>query len=147
MNKRVLLDYHARNEKDTIKFANESLKYLNRGDTVLLYGDLGSGKTFLTKLYCGLLGVKTEVTSPSFSIINQYPGKYSINHIDFYRLENESELLNLGMDDILNMDSINFIEWPQIIENKINWKHFRIHIEFEHNNPNGRKFKFLKVYD
>ena len=147
MNKSVLMEYHAKNEKDTLEFAKESIKYISQGDTVLLYGDLGSGKTYLTKLFCGLLDVDTEVTSPSFSIINQYQGKFIINHIDFYRLENEGELLNLGMDDILNMDSINFIEWPQIIEGKIDWEHYKIRIDFEQDNPCGRYFKLFRIYD
>jgi tRNA threonylcarbamoyladenosine biosynthesis protein TsaE len=145
MTKKILIEYKAKNETDTIKFARQSLKHFKSGDTILLYGNLGSGKTFLTKKFSQLLGVNFEVTSPSFSIINQYQGDFLINHIDFYRVENKNELLNLGLDDILNMDSINFIEWPQIIENKITWQHYRIYIEFNHNNPNGRFFKLIST--
>lgn len=145
MNERILIDFHAKNETDTYDFVNESVKYINQGDTILLYGDLGSGKTYITKLYGKLLGVNFEITSPSFSIINQYQGKFIINHIDFYRIENTNELMNLGLDDLLNRESINFIEWPQIIEHKINWDHFRIFIEFAKDNINGRYFKLIKV--
>ena len=145
MTKKILIDYIAKNESDTIEFAQQSLKHFNTGDTILLYGNLGSGKTFLTKIFSRLLGIDFEVTSPSFSIINQYQGDFLINHIDFYRVESSNELLNLGLDDILNMDSINFIEWPQIIENKITWPHYRIYIEFNQNNPNGRFFTLISA--
>jgi len=143
MTEKLLIENKAKSESDTKNFASESLIHFKSGDTILLYGDLGSGKTFLTKLYCNMLGFDLEVTSPSFSIINQYQGELLVNHIDFYRVEKSSELLNLGLDDILNMDSINFIEWPQIIESQITWEHFRIYIEFDKENPTGRYFKLV----
>jgi len=143
MTENILIEKKAKDESDTKNFAQRSIKHFKSGDTILLYGNLGSGKTFLTKIFSKLLGVDFDVTSPSFSIINQYQGDLLINHIDFYRIENSNELINLGLDDILNMDSINFIEWPQIIEKQITWEHFRIYIEFDKENPMGRYFKLI----
>jgi tRNA threonylcarbamoyladenosine biosynthesis protein TsaE len=143
MQKELLIEKKAINESETKKFAEQSLKYFQSGNTILLYGDLGSGKTYLTKLFSKMLGVDFEVTSPSFSIINQYQGDVFINHLDFYRVQHRNELLNLGLDDILNMNSINFIEWPQIIENQITWDHYRIYIDFVDKNPSGRNFKLI----
>ena len=145
MIEKVLLENNVKNESGTKDFAIESLKHFKSGDTILLYGDLGSGKTFLTKLYSQMLGVDFEVTSPSFSIINQYQCDIIINHLDFYRVEKSSELHNLGLDDILNMDGINFIEWPQIIEKQITWNHYRVYIEFDEKNPTGRYFKLIDM--
>jgi len=145
MKQEVLIENNAESESDTKEFAFESVKRFKTGDTILLYGDLGSGKTYLTKLYCKILGIEIDVTSPSFSIINQYYGNTNINHLDFYRVHNSKELLNLGLDDILNMDSINFIEWPQIIDKQIAWDHYRIYIEFNDQNPSGRKFKLISM--
>ena len=145
MTEKILIKNKANNESDTKEFARKSIKHFKSGDTILLYGDLGSGKTFLTKIFGQLLGVDFDVTSPSFSIINQYQGDLLINHIDFYRVENSNELLNLGLDDILNMDSINFVEWPQIIEKKITWEHYRIYIDFNNENPTGRFFKLVGI--
>ncbi len=145
MIEKVLIESNVKNESGTKDFAIKSLKYFKSGDTILLYGDLGSGKTFLTKLYSQMLGVDFDVTSPSFSIINQYQGDMLINHIDFYRVEKSSELHNLGLDDILNMDSISFIEWPQIIEKQLTWDHYRIYIEFDEKNPTGRYFKLIGI--
>ena len=145
MEEKILINARVNNESETRDFAIKSLKYFKSGDTILLYGDLGSGKTYLTKLYCNLLEVDYDITSPSFSIINQYQGSVSINHLDFYRVQNNKELLNLGLDDILNMDSINYIEWPQIIEQHIIWDHYRIYIDFVDDNPFGRNFKLINM--
>lgn len=145
MQKELLMEKRATNESDTKTFAERSLKYFQKGDTVLLYGDLGSGKTYLIKLFSKMLGIDFEVTSPSFSIINQYQGEVFINHLDFYRVQHNNELHNLGLDDIFNMNSINFIEWPQIIESQITWDHFRIYIEFVDENPSGRNFKLINM--
>lgn len=145
MEKYILIESKTKNESETKEFATESFKYFTTGDTILLYGELGSGKTYLTKLYCQTLGVDFDVTSPSFSIINQYQGDIFVNHLDFFRVQNTNELYNLGLDDILNMDSINFIEWPQIIEKQITWDHFRIYIEFVDKNSSGRYFKLINM--
>jgi tRNA threonylcarbamoyladenosine biosynthesis protein TsaE len=145
LEKKVVIEIKALNEFDTKRFADESWINFKCRDTVLLYGELGSGKTYLTKLYCRMLGVDFDVTSPSFSIINQYYGNVLINHIDFYRVQNRNELINLGLDDIFNMNSINFIEWPQIIEKQITWDHYRIYIEFVDENPSARYIKLISM--
>ena len=145
MQKELIIEKKAVNESDTKEFAKLSLKHFQSRDTILLYGDLGSGKTYLIKKFSKMLGVDFEVTSPSFSIINQYQGDVFINHLDFYRVQHHNELLNLGLDDIFNMNSINFIEWPQIIENQITWDHYRIYIEFFDENPSGRYFKLISM--
>ena len=145
MQKELIIEKKAVNESDTKEFVKLSLKHFQSRDTILLYGDLGSGKTYLIKKFSKMLGVDFEVTSPSFSIINQYQGDVFINHLDFYRVQHHNELLNLGLDDIFNMNSINFIEWPQIIENQITWDHYRIYIEFFDENPSGRYFKLISM--
>lgn len=145
MKKTILVESQVKNESETNDFVNKSLEYFKSGDSILLYGNLGTGKTYLTKKFCEKLGVNFDITSPSFSIINQYKGSVFINHLDFYRVQNNQELLNLGLDDILNMNSINFIEWPQIIEEYISWDHYRIYIDFIEGNTLGRYFKLIGV--
>lgn len=131
--------------EETKRFAKETVCYFKPGDTILLYGTLGSGKTCLTNYYVQLLGFSTGATSPSFSIINQYEGEVFINHIDFYRIQDQKELYNLGLDDIFNSNNINFIEWPQIIEDRIDWRHFRIYIDIIKSNFEQRSI-YLKKY-
>ncbi|KON28458.1 hypothetical protein AC481_01610 [miscellaneous Crenarchaeota group archaeon SMTZ-80] len=113
------------------------------GDTVLLYGKLGSGKTFLVREYVNLLGITDQVSSPSFSLVNQYHGELIINHIDLYRISDPSELDNLGLDDFWEMYSINFIEWPQLIEERIIWPHFRLYIDTEFRKKSWRRFRLI----
>lgn len=81
---------------------------------VCLMGDLGAGKTTLTQAVCGLLGVKDDVVSPTFSIINVYRGGRAfeeIYHIDLYRIDDVSELDEIGFDEILYSDALVIVEW------------------------------------
>ncbi len=142
----ILLEMKVSDIAGTQQFAEKAVLLFNPGDTILLYGTLGSGKTFLTNIFVRLLGFEIGATSPSFSIINQYEGKVFVNHLDFYRIQDRQELYNLGLDDIFNMESINFIEWPQIIENKIYWDHFRIYIEMDEKHYTKRVFKLIRYY-
>ena len=102
---------------DTSKeVAHEISEIIRSGDTVLLEGDLGSGKTFFVQHICQSWNVINEITSPTFTIIQNYSGEYNINHFDLYRLEEINELDQLGWEDFIYSDAITFIEWPQMIE-------------------------------
>ena len=83
----------------------------------LFYGDMGAGKTTLIKSLCEYLGTTEPVTSPTFSIVNEYIGAHSqkIYHFDFYRLKNQTEALDMGYEEYFYSDAICFIEWPEKI--------------------------------
>lgn len=147
MQKQLLIEQEAQSLQGSINFAENAVKYFNDGDTILYYGNLGSGKTFLTREFVRLLGSENEVSSPSFSLINRYQGSTVINHIDLYRIHDESELKNLGLEDIFFSDEINFIEWPELIEAKIRWVHFQIEIKTKPENSNWRKFKLFQIHE
>lgn len=86
--------------------------------TILFYGDMGVGKTTLIKSLVRSLGSDDEVSSPTFSIVNEYAIKgHSIYHFDCYRIEDEAEALNFGFEDYLDPSSWVFIEWPERIQN------------------------------
>ncbi|MDI6739070.1 MAG: tRNA (adenosine(37)-N6)-threonylcarbamoyltransferase complex ATPase subunit type 1 TsaE [Candidatus Edwardsbacteria bacterium] len=87
--------------------------FLAAGDVVCLWGDLGAGKTCLVQGICRGLEVRESVVSPSFTLINEYSGKYPVAHIDFYRLKGEVDLEQLGFDDLLDGKRIVLIEWPE----------------------------------
>lgn len=102
--------------KETKEFGRKLAGSLNKGDVIALIGPLGSGKTCLTQGICSGLGVKEIVTSPSFVIINQYPGKLWVYHFDLYRLKGKKELLDLGYEEFFYGDGICIIEWADKIK-------------------------------
>lgn len=88
---------------------------LNRGDVVALTGELGSGKTWFTKGIARGLGIGPDiiVTSPSFALVNEYPGETTLFHIDVYRLESLSEILGAGIDEYLYSGGVAVVEWAE----------------------------------
>lgn len=121
-------------------------RILSEYETVRLFwltGDLGAGKTTLVTALCKKLGVLDRVSSPTFSIINEYmtdKGK-PVYHLDLYRLEDEEEALNIGIEDYLYQKNYTFIEWPELIEHLLPEDILRIHIQNLDNST--RKIVFL----
>ena len=146
MTARVVLEFESGSLADTEEYARQVLPHLTPGVTMLLFGNLGSGKTHLVKLWTSFLGSRSEATSPSFSLINQYDGPVFINHLDLYRIADPRELINLGLDDLWDSGAVNFVEWPQLVENSIDWPHLRLEITISGENKNVRHFKLVQ-YD
>lgn len=109
------MEYLVKNLRGTEKVAKKFAKSLKGGERVLLNGDLGAGKTTFVKFLAKSLKVKDEVTSPSFTILKQYEGKFKINHFDLYRIEQIDELRELGFDEYLDCkgSEILIIEWGE----------------------------------
>ena len=100
--------------KDIETIANRILEFSN-SKILLFYGEMGAGKTTLIKTLVKLLGSNDEVSSPTFSIVNEYLGKdCSIYHFDLFRMTNEEEILNFGFEDYLDNQHWVFVEWPEI---------------------------------
>jgi tRNA threonylcarbamoyladenosine biosynthesis protein TsaE len=91
-------------------------KHLVPGDCLPLTGNIGSGKTCFVQGIAKGLGVPEDcpVTSPSFTLVNRYPGRYAVFHVDLYRLNAKSDLEELELDEILQEDGIVLIEWPEL---------------------------------
>lgn len=102
--------------KDTEEFGKRLGNVLKKGDIVCLNGDLGAGKTTLTKSIGIGLGVSEYITSPTFALINEYDGRLKVYHFDVYRLENIDELDDLGFDEYFFGDGVCIIEWAEKIE-------------------------------
>lgn len=100
-------------ERETVAFGEEFARTkLKAGDVVALIGELGSGKTRFIKGICSGLGVTEHVSSPSFTIVNEYASdRCKIFHFDFYRITSISELKEIGFDDYIYNDGICVIEW------------------------------------
>ena len=97
---------------------------------VTFVGDLGSGKTTLIQSLGKILGVKDNISSPTFSIVNVYSSiQGPLYHIDLYRLKDENEALDIGIEEYLFSGNICMIEWPQIVSNICPYPHIRVEIE------------------
>lgn len=99
-------------------FATSFWNYVNDKKVFLFFGDMGVGKTTIIEALCAAKGVKDRMGSPTYSIINEYSfdengAEKIIYHIDLYRLKDEEEIIQAGVEDCIYSDAICFIEWPQ----------------------------------
>ena len=118
-----------KSEKETVDLAAEFAGMLKPGDIIALNGELGSGKTFFIKSLCKNWGIE-NVTSPSFTIMNDYKGKFEVFHFDFYRIKKTGELYDIGFDEYVNdQNMISFIEWAYLFKEIIPLKHYLIDIK------------------
>lgn len=103
--------------QDTTDLATYLAPLLKCGDIILLYGELGSGKTFFVQQLGIALGIADEMTSPSFVLLKEYhSGLLPLYHLDLYRTKEEDELMDLGIFDMIE-SGVTVIEWPKIAEN------------------------------
>ncbi len=115
--------------EETEKFGIRLGSLLKKGDILCLNGDLGAGKTTMTKSIGLGLGVEEYITSPTFALINQYSGRFPVYHFDVYRLENAHELYDLGFDDYFYGGGVCIIEWAYKIDKLIPKERIVIDIE------------------
>lgn len=103
-------------EKDTERFARELAEKAEPGDVIALVGDLGTGKTTLTKYIAAALGVTDVITSPTFNIVCEYKtGRLPLYHFDVYRLTGPEEVYDLGFDEYFYGDGLCVIEWADLV--------------------------------
>lgn len=129
------------NEKDTQNIGYYIGQRVKAGDIILLYGDLGSGKTVLTRGIAKGAGVESRVTSPTFIIMNQYPGNCPIFHFDLYRLSDSEELYDLDFEDYLYGDGIAIVEWPEKMAELLPKEYLKVTINKLEDDDNKRIIK------
>lgn len=139
-----MFKYISQNENDTINFACKLASYLQNGDIIILSGDLGSGKTKFTQGILKFFSLDTEISSPTFTIVNEYnaPNNTNIYHFDVYRLADIDEFYALGGDEYFD-NGICIIEWGELIESILP-KNF-LKITFERD-PNNLDKRILNIY-
>ncbi len=129
-------------EEETAALAVEFAKELTAGGVAVLNGNLGTGKTFFIKKAAGVFRIE-NVSSPTFTLVNEYTGRLKIYHFDFYRINKIEELYDIGINDYLaDTDSIIFIEWGGLFPGVL--PHKRIEIDITLNEDFSRTFKFSK---
>jgi len=124
------MDFYAQSLEKLPEIAAEIISFAKNAHIFLFYGEMGAGKTTLIKSVCEYLGVIEPVTSPTFSIVNEYQGRdIKIFHFDFYRLKNETEALDMGYEEYFYSGAYCFIEWPEKIPNLLPEHYVRVKIE------------------
>jgi tRNA threonylcarbamoyladenosine biosynthesis protein TsaE len=110
--------------------AGEALgRTLGPGDVVALYGDLGAGKTCFVQGLVRGLGVTTQATSPTFVLVNEYRGRLPVHHVDAYRTGGLTELIDLGLLDLIGGDGVTLLEWADRAEPLLPARAVRVRIE------------------
>ena len=116
-------------EQETIEAGAEVGKKLRAGDIIACYGELGSGKTRFLKGVCSALGVHEHITSPTFTIINEYHGSLPVYHFDFYRISTAAEIQELGLEEYFYGNGVCLIEWAEHITNLLPGRHYDVRFE------------------
>ena len=129
------------NLKETEEFGFRLGSLLKSGDILCLNGNLGAGKTTMTKSIGLGLGVEEYITSPTFTLINEYKGRIPVYHFDVYRLENADELYDLGFDEYFYGKGVCIIEWADKIEKMI--PKTRIVIDIEKGNNEYERILYI----
>jgi tRNA threonylcarbamoyladenosine biosynthesis protein TsaE len=139
-------------EEATIEIGEQFATRLKRGDLVVLKGDLGIGKTEFVKGICRCLSVADLVTSPTFSIINQYAGEtpegetLKVYHVDLYRIESPEELVEVGFDDmVFAHDAIKVVEWPENAGTLLPEEYWQVSLEQDKADDNTREIQIEQV--
>lgn len=135
---------------EKIYLADESFTYdigqkigraLFFGAVICLNGDLGAGKTAMTKSIATALGIDEDITSPTFTIVNEYVGsEFKLNHFDVYRIGSSDEMYDIGFEEYIHSDGVNIIEWSNLIEDILPSERLDIELKYE---GVGRTIEFI----
>ena len=133
--------FQSENETDTKNFAKLLASHLDKNDVIVLTGDLGSGKTKFVEGILSHFGLENEISSPTFTIVNEYEkNKTKIYHFDVYRLEDSSEFYEIGGEEYFE-NGICLIEWGELIQDALPKEYLHITFSKDDNNENIRILK------
>lgn len=149
------MEFEIHNVNDTTQLGIKLGELLNPGDIICLTGDLGAGKTHITKGIALGLGINDNITSPTFTIVNEYEGgRLKLNHFDVYRVSDPDEIYAIGFDDYIFSDAVSIIEWANYIEEILpqDFLHISIKKDLEKGEdyrkiiltPYGERYNYIK---
>ncbi len=111
-----MLKFHAASVQETVELGLKLGQILHRGDNICLTGDMGAGKTAFTGGIARALGIGGYITSPTFTIVNEYEGELPLYHFDVYRIGDADEMFETGYHEYISGNGITVIEWADLIK-------------------------------
>ncbi|MGL4570080.1 MAG: tRNA (adenosine(37)-N6)-threonylcarbamoyltransferase complex ATPase subunit type 1 TsaE [Clostridium sp.] len=149
------MEFEVNSISETATIGEALGKLVNAGDILCLTGELGTGKTHITKGIATGLGVSDNITSPTFNIVNEYDsGRLKLNHFDVYRVSDPDEIYAIGFDDYIFSDAVSIIEWANYIEEILPNDFLHIYIQKDLSKgedyrkitltPYGEKYQYIK---
>lgn len=114
---------------DTMNLGKQLGSLAKPGDIICLTGDLGTGKTHFSKGVAKGLGIDSPITSPTFTIVNEYEGRLKLYHFDVYRVNDPDEIEAIGFDEYIFSDAVSIIEWANYINELIPEEHIWVEIK------------------
>lgn len=140
------MEYISKSYEETQKIASDFARTLKSGDVICMYGDLGAGKTAFVQGMAKGLNITESITSPTFTIVNEYSGSLPLYHFDVYRIADSDEMYEIGYEEYVYGDGISVIEWAELIEDILPDKRYRVTILKElANGDDYRKIIIEKV--
>lgn len=140
-----MYEFISKSEDDTIKFAEKFAEKLDKNSIIVLSGDLGAGKTKFTQGILKHFGIENEISSPTFTIVNEYNAQnINIYHFDLYRLADIDEFYAMGGDEYFG-NGICIFEWGEIIESALPKDYIKINFSRNPDNQDYRKLEISEV--
>ena len=134
----------SRSREETLRLGCDLGRVLEAGDVIGVSGDMGAGKTCLVQGIAQGLDVPPEVpvTSPSFTLIGEYPGRLPLRHADFYRVESYARLLGTGFEDLLDGEGVVVVEWPELWPDALPEERLEVRISLPREEGGPRRVAF-----
>lgn len=133
-----------KNKSDLIQVAQTLVDFAKNERFFIINGPMGSGKTTFTKEICKVFGVEDTVSSPTFSIVNEYLGaNHSVYHFDFYRIKSLTEVYDIGYEDYFYGDGICIVEWAEKVQSLLPESYVEVNIKVL--DEDAREFEFIRI--
>ena len=135
------MEFYTASAQETEQLGQRLGQQLKPGAVIAYSGDLGAGKTAFTRGLARGLGIEDPITSPTYTIVNEYPGKIPLFHFDMYRLTSSEELFDIGWEDYLTRGGVIAVEWSERVEDALDEVEdaIRIRIRRDPEHDNGRE--------
>ena len=135
------MEFYTASAQETEQLGQRLGQQLKPGAVIAYSGDLGAGKTAFTRGLARGLGIEDPITSPTYTIVNEYPGTIPLFHFDMYRLTSSEDLFDIGWEDYLTRGGVIAVEWSERVEDALDEVEnlIRIHIRRDLEHDNGRR--------